>query len=139
MEQRPSTRGRWAFGLTVSAFGWDVALLVAAVVLPAYSASNSSAPPGATVDSASSTLVQANGLGVLVPVGLPALIAAVIWFALHRKCSRASHRSGYVAWALVWLLIAFCLVAIASVGMFLLPVAALLAGAAWLTPSGARP
>lgn len=139
MEEPSSGRGHWAFGLTVAAFGWGIALLVAAFALPAYSASTASAPSGMSVPSASSTLVQVNGLSVLAPVGLPALIAAVIWFALHRKCSRGSRASGYAAWSLVWLLIAFCLLAIASIGMFVVPVAALLAGAASLTPSGARP
>ena len=121
------------------ALGWGIALLVAAFVLPAYSSSTASAPSGISVPSASATLVQVNGLGVLVPVGLPALIAAVTWFALHRWCSRGSRPSSYLAWSLIWLLIAFCLVEIASIGMFVVPVAALLAGAAWLTPSGAQP
>jgi hypothetical protein len=125
--------------LTVLAVGWGAALLVAAIVFPAYSSSTASAPSGISAPSASATLVQVNGLGVLLPVGLPALIAAVVWFALHRKCSRGSRASGYVAWTLVWLLIAFCLVAIASIGMFVVPVAALLAGATSLTPSGAQP
>lgn len=138
MEQQPSFRGPWAFGLTVLAFGWGIALLAAAFALPVYSSSVSSAPSGVSVPSASSTLVQANGLGVLVPVGLPALIAAVIWFALHRKCSRGSRAGGYAAWALIWLLVAFCLVAVASIGMFVFPAAVLLAGAAALTPSGAQ-
>jgi hypothetical protein len=139
MEQQTLVRGRWAFGLTVLAVGWGAVLLVGAFALPAYSSSTASDSASIGVPSASATLVEANGLGVLVPVGLPALIAAVVWFALHRKCSRGSRASGHVAWALVWLLIAFCLVAIASIGIFVAPVAALLAGAASLTPSGAPP
>lgn len=138
MEHQSSARGRWAFGLAVLAFGWGIALLVAAFVVPVYSSLFTSAPSGVSVPSASTTLVQVNGLGVLVPVGLPALIAAVVWFALHRKCSRGSRPSGHVAWALIWLLIAFCLVAVASIGMFVVPAAVLLAGAAALTPSGAQ-
>jgi hypothetical protein len=136
VEQNSSIRGRWAFGLTLLAFGWGIALVVAAFVVPVYGSSTSS---GVSVASAASTLVQVNGLGVLVPMGLPGLIAAVVWFALHRKCSRGSRPSGYVAWTLIWLLAALCVVAIASIGMFVAPVAALLARAASLTPSGARP
>jgi hypothetical protein len=139
MEQQSSRGGRWAFGLTVLAFAWGIALLVVAFVFPMYGSSTASAPSGVSVPSASSTLVGVNGLGMLVPVGLPTLIAAVVWFALHRKCSRGSRPSSYVAWWLIWLLIAFCLVAIASIGMFVLPVAAFLAGAALLTPSGTQP
>jgi hypothetical protein len=138
MEQS-STRGSWAFGMTLSACAWDVALLVAAFVLPVYGSSTASEPSGVSVHSASLTLVEVNGLSVLAPVGLPALIAAVVWFALHRKCSRGSRASGHVAWALIGLLIAFCLVAVASIGMFVVPAAALLAGAAALTPSATPP
>jgi hypothetical protein len=137
MKQQSSSRGRWAFALTLLAFGWGIALLAAAFALPVYSSSVSSAPSGVSVASPA-TLVQVNGLGVLAPVGLPALIAAVIWFALHRKCSRGSRAGNYAAWALVWLLVAFCLVAIASIGAFVVPAAVLLAGAAALTPSGAQ-
>jgi hypothetical protein len=138
VESPSSSGGRWAFGLTLSAFVWGIALVVSAFVLPMYGSSSASAPSRVSVPSAPSTLVQVNGLGVLVPVGLPALIAAVIWFALHRKCSRGSRPSGYIAWALICLLIAFCLVAIASIGLFVVPVAALLAAAASRIPSGSQ-
>ena len=137
MVQPSLRRGGWAFWLTVWAFGWCIALLVAAFVLPMYGTS-ASAPSGASVPSASSTLVQVNGPGVLVPVGLPALITAVVWLALHRKCSRGGRLSGCVAWSLIGLLSALCLVAIASIGMLVLPVSALLWGAASLTPSGGQ-
>lgn len=112
--------------------------MVAAFVLPVYGSSTASGPSGGNVDSTSSTLVAVNGLAVLAPVALPALIAAVVWFALHRKCSRGSRPGGYVAWTLIGMLIAF-LVAVASIGVFVVPVAALLAGAAALTPSGTPP
>ena len=137
--QRSSTRGRWAFGMTLLALAWAVALLVAAFVLPVYGSSTASGPSGLSVDLDSPTLVAVNGLWVLAPVGLPALVAAVVWFALHRKCSRGSRPSAYVAWALIGLLIAFCLLAVASIGIFVVPGAALLAGAAALTPSGTPP
>jgi uncharacterized membrane protein YhaH (DUF805 family) len=138
MEDRAAFRGRWAFRLTVAAFAWGATLVAAAFLLPVYGSSSATATSGLAVPSLSSTLVGVNGLGVLVPVGLPALAAAVIWFALHRKRSRESRLSGYVAWALIWLLAAFAVVAIASIGMFVLPAVALLARAAWLTPSGAQ-
>jgi hypothetical protein len=138
MEQPSSARGRWAFRLTALAFAWGMALLVAAFVLPVYGTSVS-APSGASPVSAPSTLVGVNGLGVLVPVGLPALFAAVIWFALHRKCSRGSRASDWVASALIVLLAGFCVVAIASIGLLVAPLVALLAGARSLTPAGARP
>jgi hypothetical protein len=136
IEDRASARGRWAFRLTVAAFAWGAALVAGAFLLPVYGSSSATAAPGLAVPSPSSTLVGVNGLRVLVPVGLPVLTAAVIWFALYRKCSRGSRLSGCVAWALIWLLAGFAVVAIASVGIFVLPVVALLARAASLTPSG---
>jgi hypothetical protein len=132
-------RPRRAFGLTVLAFGWGIALVGAALLVPVYSSETASPPFGATTASTSLTLVQVNGLRVLIPVGVPALVAALVWIALHRKCSRGGRASGYLAWSLIWMLFAFCLVAIASIGWFVVPVAGLLARAASLTPSGARP
>jgi|SRR5579884_1246876 len=137
MEQRSSRRGRWAFGLTLAAFGWGIALFAAAFVAPVYS-SVSSTSAGTTVSS-SSTLVAVNGPGVLVVVAVPALLAGVIGLALHRKCSRGSGASGRLAWALSLLLVAFSVVTGFSIGIFVLPLAALLVAAASLTPSGGQP
>ena len=137
MGQRSSRHGRWAFGLTVAAFLWGIALFVAAFVAPVYS-SVSSTSAGTTVAS-SSTLVAVNGLGVLVPVAIPALLAGLVGFGLHRKCSRGSRASGRLAWALTLLLVAVGVVTGFSIGIFVLPLAALLVAAASLTPSGAQP
>lgn len=124
-------RGRWAFGLTVTAFAWAAALVVGAVLLPVYSVEESGG------GSSSSTLVGENGLGVLLPVAFPAVLTAIVWYALRRKCSRGSRAGGYVAWSLAGLLVVFCFVAILSIGAFVLPVALLLLLAAALTPSPA--
>jgi hypothetical protein len=139
MEQQSSSsrRGRWAFGLTVAAFAWGSALFVAAFVVPIYS-SNSSAT-GASVSSSPSTLVAVNGLWVLGPVAIPALLAGIVGLALHRKCSRGNRASGRLAWVLTWLLAAFSVLTGFSIGVFVLPLAVLLLGAASLTPSGAQP
>ena len=80
-------------------------------------------------------MVAVNGLGVLGPVGIPLLISAVVWFALHRKCSRGGPIAGYVAWTLVAVLALGCLVAAASIGLLIVPVVLLLGRAAALTPS----
>jgi hypothetical protein len=138
MEPHSSGSGRRAFKLTVSAFLWGVALVVAAFVVPLYGSTSASAPSGFSRPSAALTLVQVNGLGVLVPVGVPVLLAAGVWFALHRKCTTGSRSSGYLAAALIVLLTMFCLFALASIGLLVLPIAGLLAAAAWLTPSGAE-
>jgi len=124
-------RGRWAFGLTLTAFAWAAALVVGAVLLPVYSVEDSGG------GSSSATLVGENGLGVLLPVAFPALVAALVWYALHRKCSRGSRPAELVAWALVGVLLLGCLLAMLTIGIFVLPVALLLLLAAALTPSPA--
>lgn len=134
MSQRDVDRGRQAFWFTVAAFVWSAALVGAAFLLPVYGSSSTSSTGAHS--STSLTLVHVNGPGVLIPVGVPLIIVALVWVALHRKCSRGGRVAGYVAQTLVWMLAAACLVAIASVGLFILPVAALLARAAAITPSG---
>ena len=124
--------GRWAFALTVASFVWALVVVGAAFVVPVYSVEESS-PSGGVVRT-TSTLVDVNGVGVLVPVALPALVVVLVWFALRRRCSRGSSRSGAVAWVLIGLLATFCLLAAFSIGVFVVPVALLLAGAAALTP-----
>ena len=130
-----SRQGRYAFWLTSVAVVWSAALVGGAFTLPVYSSSGTSST-GAHV-SGSLTLVAVNGLGVLVPIGIPLLISALVWFALHRKCSRGGRFAGYLAWMLVAVLAPGCVVAVASIGLLLVPVALLLGGAAAITPSGA--
>jgi hypothetical protein len=101
-------------------FAWGVALIAGALILPVYG---------------SATLVAENGSGVLIPVAIPALVSAAVWVALHVKCSRGGHSAEVVAWLLITALFLFCLVAVFSIGALVLPVAALLAAAAVMTPS----
>jgi hypothetical protein len=115
------SRGRRAFVLTVLAFAWSIGLLAAALLAPAYG---------------STTLVQENGSGVLLVVAVPAVISVAVWLALWRKCTRGGRVSGVVAWACVSTLAAFCVLALFSIGIFVVPVAALLACAVSVTPSG---
>ena len=118
-----SSPGRRAFFLTLLAFAWSIGLLVAALYAPEYG---------------STTLVQENGSGVLIPVGIPAVISAAVWLALWRRCTRGGAVSGVVAWTCVSLLGIFCLIALASIGLFVIPVAVLLACATSLTTPGDR-
>ena len=130
--------GRWAFGLTVTAFVWTLGLIAWALVAPAYSgvASDSS---GVTHSLPSQTLVQENGASVLIPVAAPAVLVAVVWWALHRKCSRGSLFGERLAIALVILLGLFALVTGFSIGLYVLPVAVLLTSAVVMTPAGSSP
>ena len=127
-------RGRWASGLTATAFAWALALVAGAFVIPVYEG-QAAGTDGSSATSA--TLIGENGLGVLVPVALPALVTALVWLALRRKSTHASRSGGYLAWALIGLLAAFCLLAILSIGILILPVAVLLACAARVTPLAA--
>lgn len=108
--------------LTALALVWSVGLLVAAVVIPFYGSAG--------------TLVDQNGSHVLFVVAVPAFISVIVWIALRRKCSRGGRASGYVAWLGVSALGVFCLLAILTIGVFVIPVAVLLAGAVSSTPSG---
>jgi hypothetical protein len=115
------TPGRRAFVYTVLAFVWSIGLLIAALVVPLYG---------------SATLVDVNGARVLLVVAAPAIVSLAVWLALWRKCSRGRRISGYVAWTCVLLLAGFCVFALASIGLLVIPVAVLLGCAALLTPAG---
>ena len=133
MSEPESRRGRHAFWLTIAALAWSGALVAGAFVLPLYGSSGTSSTGAAW--SGSSTLVAVNGLGVLVPVGIPLLISAFVWFALHRKCSGGKPIAGYLAWTLVTVLAIGCLEAAESIGLLVVPVVLLLGRAAAITPS----
>ena len=133
-----ASRGRRAFLLTGAAFLWSVFLVIAALVLPVYGGTESTTASGGvgSMPAPSSTLVGVNGTGVLLVVGLPALLTVFVWLALRDRFTHGRRASGYIAWTLIGLLAAGCLVAVLSIGVFVLPVTLLLASAASLTPSG---
>lgn len=107
--------------MTIGAFLWSLGLLLAALVAPAYG---------------TATLVGENGARVLAVVAVPTVVSVMVWVSLWRKCARGARGGGYVAWTCIAVLAAFCLLAILSVGIYVVPVALLLAWAALLTPSG---
>lgn len=81
-----------------------------------------------------STLVEENGLAVVIPLAVPVLLTVLVCVALHLKCSRGQSCGDRIAWAAIAALIVFSLLTALSVGPFVLPVAVLLAAAAALTP-----
>lgn len=107
--------------------------MAAAFLVPAYSGQTSSST--GDVAKTSSTLVGQNGLWVIAPVAVPVVLALLVWFGLHRKCSRGSRLGAYLAWGSVGVLAVFGVVAAASIGLFVLPAVVLLAAAAALTPA----
>ena len=102
-------------------------------MLPFYGSSGASST--GAYWSGSLSLVDVNGLGVLVPVGIPVMISALVC-CVHRNCSRGGPIAGYLAWTLVVVLALGCVVAAASIGVLILPVALLLGSAAAITPLG---
>jgi hypothetical protein len=117
--------GRRAFRLTATAFLWSVGLVVAALIVPVYSGTDTRSGTGipTVATHSNSTLVGENGLGILVVLGVPTIVTVLVWLALHDKCSRGRQSSGYVAWGLIGLLAAFSLLGVLSIGIFVLPVA----------------
>lgn len=136
MPDRTTRQGIHAFWLTVAALVWSAALVASAFLLPFYGSSEASS--AGTHSSRSLTLVAVNGPGVLIPAGIPLLISAIVWMVLHRRCTHGGSIAGYVAWALVAALGLGCLIAAASIGLFVVPVVLFLARAAAVTPRGPR-
>jgi ACR3 family arsenite efflux pump ArsB len=107
--------------LTAGATAWAAALLVAAFVAPVYS---SDAVDGTGAEThGTDTLVGANGTGIALVVAAPLLAAVLGWVAIR-------HGQRAAAWAIVAVLVAFCLVSVLSIGVFVAPVALLLGLAA---------
>jgi hypothetical protein len=114
-------RAEW-IALVVALF-WSAALLVAAVLTPAYQSTTETS--SGTVTHGSATLVNENGAGVLLIIGMPLLVTLMVGYALWRRGARRG--AGPVAWTLTGLLAGFNLVAMLSIGPFIVPVTACLA------------
>ena len=122
---------RRSLRLAAAALAWSLALIPAAFYAPAYHGERSSST-GAIIHT-SATLVHVNGDWVLIVVAVPALLSAVVWIALaHRERSRVA---SLVASATVVVLGAFNMLAILSIGIFIVPATAALAWAVWRNPA----
>jgi hypothetical protein len=99
---------------------WGVAVVVAGFVAPMYESTSGSSSGGVT--HGTGTLVGVNGLGVVVVLAVPLVVTLAVASAL------CSVRWGAVAfaWTLTGLLAVFNLLAMLSIGVFLLPVTAAL-------------
>lgn len=127
-------RAPLAFWLAAAAFAWSLALIAAAFAVPVYRGTIATSHGG--LSSTSATLVALNGPLVLVPVCVPVVLTVLIWLALHRKCARQSRVASLAASAGIALLAAFNVVALFTIGVFVLPVTLLLAWSASLTRPG---
>jgi uncharacterized membrane protein YoaK (UPF0700 family) len=129
-------RWRLAVRLAGAAFIWSLGLVLAALLVPVYNGHTVSSASGLTVSTV--TLVVENGAWVLLPVAVPAIACVVVGVALRTKRGRGGRRSATVAWTAIGLLTAFSLLAILSIGIYVAPVALLLATAAAITPEPAQ-
>lgn len=97
---------------------WGTGLVVAALLVPVYQSSSVSS--SGTVTDGSATLVGVNGWGALLVAGAPLAGAVVTGCALWRRAGRQG--AGVLAWAVTGLLVCFNLLAMLSIGVFVLPV-----------------
>jgi len=102
---------------------WSVGLVIAAAVAPWYS--STSVSTSGLVVRGSATLVQENGLRVLMPICVPLLAVGVVTFSLWRRRKQVRSGAGALAWMLTALLAGFTLVSMLTIGLFVLPVTVL--------------
>jgi hypothetical protein len=101
---------------------WGAGLLAGAVVVPVYSSAG--VPGSGAVSHGSATLVGVNGWGVLLVASVPLAATAMVGGALWRRGSRSG--AGVLAWTIAGLLAVFNVLALASIGVFVIPVTACL-------------
>ncbi|MGI8903971.1 MAG: hypothetical protein ACR2IP_10015 [Solirubrobacteraceae bacterium] len=80
------------------------------------------------------TLTNDNGARILAPLAVPAVLTVMAWIALHHQSALHSRAARRAAWIAIGLLVLFSLLTGFSIGLFVLPTAALLIAAAALTP-----
>lgn len=107
-------------------------LVIAALLAPVYQTQGAS--PGA-VTSGSATLIGVNGWGVLLVAGAPLAAAVVTAYCLWRRAGRPG--AGVLAWTVTGLLACLNVLAMATIGLFVLPVTLALAAAC--AAHGGRP
>ena len=131
-------RGRLAFGFGAGAVVWSLGLVLAAMVVPAYSGESCELrADGALMCSSttSQTLVGANGWFVVELLLAVVLVAAVVIWLLHVRCSTGSERALTAAVCCMFALAVFAYLTGFSIGLFVFPVVLLLIASAVLTPS----
>ncbi len=104
------------------ALAWGLLLVVAAMVAPVYSTQTSAGSGPAVTGSA--TLVQVNGWPVLLVCAVPLACALLVGALLRRRAGKPG--AGPVACTVTAVLAGFNLLAMLSIGVFVLPVTAAL-------------
>ncbi|HKE73332.1 MAG TPA: hypothetical protein VKB57_06940 [Acidimicrobiales bacterium] len=116
---------RWAW----AALAWAVAIGVAWLMVPAGTSTSTAVSSDGTVVTETShpTLLASEGAGVLVPLAVPVVVAGAA------VAAGRSRRARGVRLAAGGLLLAGCLVALLSVGLFYVPAGVALVVAGSLT------
>jgi uncharacterized membrane protein (UPF0136 family) len=133
---RDDPSGRFRLRLCAAALAWSLALIPAALWAPVYHGGGSTTSvirgvSTATTFSRSATLTDVNGDWVLILVAVPALLALAVTGAL-------ALRRRPVAKVVVIVLAAFNILAMFSIGIFILPASVLLVCAVFVAPGPAR-
>lgn len=124
----------------VAAVAWGVVLLAAAFVAPVYRGTSMTVPCAgcpAVETQETRTLVEVNGPRVLLPVAVPLLGALTVGTLLLIRGATGSAAASFAAWLVVVVLGVFVLLAMFSVGTYMLPSVALLVVAALFAPRAA--
>ncbi len=128
-------RWRLAVRLNVVALIWSAGLVLAGLLVPAYTSNSTSAVNGVTLTR--STLAQENGARAMALVAVPLLVCVLVLWAIRAR--RAGARWGApVAWAGVGLVVIETLLGLLTIGVFILPTTILLASAVRLAPGPVR-
>jgi hypothetical protein len=125
---------RWqlAVRLGVAALVWSLGLVLAALLIGAYSGQTASMQGAITLTTR--TFVQVNGVRSLVLVALPVAGCLVVGVALGQRRRRGSTWSGRLAWTAVAVVAVEAALGMATFGLFLVPVVVLLVLSVRLVP-----
>jgi hypothetical protein len=93
-------------------------LVILALLAPVYQSQTVSS--SGTMANGSATLVGVNGWGALLVAGAPLAAAVLAGYGLWRRAGRPG--AGVLAWAVTGLLACFNVLAIATIGVFVVPV-----------------
>lgn len=130
-------RHRLALRLAVAGLVWSLGLLLVAVLVPVYGIATSDGSGGVTPGQ--QTLLQQRGIGAVLLVAVPTVVAAVVLVALRE---RRHERRGWrepAAWAAVAVLAVESLVGIVTIGALMLPAAIALGLSLRVAPAVAGP
>jgi heme/copper-type cytochrome/quinol oxidase subunit 3 len=124
-------RWRLAVRLNVVALVWSAGLVLAGLLVPAYTSNSTSHVNGVTLTR--STLAQENGVRAMALMAVPLLVSCVVLWAIRARRSGARW-GGPLAWMAITLLTAEALVGFMTIGLFVVPAIVLLAVATRRAP-----